>query len=361
MRSDRGYLKNVEEIELRKVVGEFWRRRVFLVSITLFFLVLSIVYILIAKPVYEVKTFVRPPTQNDITVLNYGRGGESGLSLLASKDIYNVYLRALQSESLRRVFFNDVYLPAITEGQSSSYSRDEQYAKFLKVIEVTQASKSFQDIYSISVKAGDPSVAVDWAGRYAGMAADLAKKDILNDVRSDALAIARNIEQQIAIAQESAQKSREDRIAQLKEALEIAKSIGLEQPPLVSKGLVAELSADMTGSLTYMRGSRAILSEIDNLEKRTSNDPYIKNLRKKQADLEFYRGLSFKAEDIQVFRPDGGIELPDQPIKPNKPLVLVFGLLGGLLLGGGLVCALMIWREAFATETDQASRLRSIE
>ena len=361
MRSDRGYLKNVEEIELKRFIAELWRRRVFLVFVTLFFLLLSTAYVFLAKPVYEVKAFVRPPTQNDITVLNYGRGGEFGLSLLTSKDIYDVYLRALQSQSLRRIFFNDVYLPAIAVERSGSYSRDEQYAKFLKVIEVTQASKSFQDIYSISVKASDPSVAVDWAGRYARMAGDLAKKDILNDVQSDALAIARNIEQQIAVAQESAQKSREDRIAQLKEALAIARTIGLEQPPLVSNGSVAELSADMTGSLTYMRGSRAILSEIDNLEKRTSNDPYIKNLRKKQADLEFYQGLSFKSEDIQVFRQDGGVELPDQPIKPNKPLVLVFGFLGGLLLGVGLVCALMIWREAFGTEADQASRLRPIE
>ncbi|MDD0975545.1 LPS O-antigen chain length determinant protein WzzB [Pseudomonas fontis] len=355
MRIDRERSQDTDEVELKKYVRELWDKRLLIASIAIISTLLAAVYIYFVKPVYEAKAFVQPPTQNDIAALNYGRGGDSGLPLLTAKGIYDVYLRALHSESLRREFFRKYYLPVVASS-GSAYSSDELYEKFSKVVEVAQASKSFQDSYSVSARANNPDRAAEWAGRYTEMAAGYAKQEVLNGVKSDVLMIVSNIEQQISIAQESAQRQREDRIAQLKEALLVAKSIGLERPPIIANNLSGELSASMEGSLTYMRGSQALQSEIDNLEKRPSNDPYIKSLRNKQADLAFYRGLNIKPDDIQVFRQDGVIELPDQPIKPNPPLVLAIGVLGGLLLGVGLVCILLIWRETFRGEGGRAVR-----
>lgn len=304
----------------------------------------GIAYIFIAEPVYEANAFVQPPSQNDIAGLNYGRGGSSGLPLMSAKDVYDVYLRSLQSESLRRDFFKEIYLPVVSGGRYLS-SQDELYAKFNKALAVEQVSKGFQGLYSVSARAADPGRAVEWVQRYSEMAGEHARKEVLADVKSDLDVVADNLDRQISIERNSASKQREDQIAQLKEALIVAKTVGLEKPPIISNNLSSEISAGMNGSLTYMRGSKALSSEIDNLENRPSDDPYITGLRKKQADLAFYRSLVLNVDGIKVYRQDGGVELPDEPIKPSRKMVLLVSPLLGLVLGVLLVTGIFVWRE----------------
>ncbi|MNH31136.1 hypothetical protein D3C79_914710 [compost metagenome] len=118
----------------------------------------------------------------------------------------------------------------------------------------------------------------------------------------------------------------------------VAKSIGLEKPPLISGALSAEVSAGMDGSLTYMRGSKALEAEIANLESRSSDDPFIKGMRKKQETLTFYRNLKVDPSIIAVYQQDGVVDQPDKPIKPKKLIIVMLSAVAGLALG--LVAAL---------------------
>lgn len=342
MRRDSERLTGDDEIDLFELLEGVWEQRIiiFLVSSVVF--LLAVLYVILAKPVYEAKIFIQPPSQNDIAHLNYGRGGDSGLAPLVVKDIYEIYLRNLQSEGVRRSFFNDVYLPTLTDDDRSG-SRDDLYTRFSEVLKINVAAKDTPLRYAITANVSDPEQASRWVVIYAEMASERARKEVLADARSDAIIKSNNLERLITSAQERAKKQREDRIANLTEALKIAKSIGLEKPPIITGNVSTEVSAEMEGALTYMRGSKALESEIDNLKNRVSDDPFISNLRLWQSGMKFYRELNIDPAAISVYRQDGGIQQPDQAVRPKKTLILIVSLFAGAALGVVVAGLRKIW------------------
>ncbi|EJN37614.1 chain length determinant protein [Pseudomonas sp. GM84] len=324
-----------DEIELFDLVHGIWRQKLWVGLVAAPILAVGVAYALMAAPVYEAKLFVEPPTQNDIAQLNFGRGGDSGLIPLTVKEVYETHLQALQSEAVRNKFFRDVYLPSLSDERRRG-SRDALYSDFNRVLTVAPA-KGSSTRYAVTATMHDPQQATKWVGAFNELAAQSAKRKVLESNRSDMLIKADNLQSQISSEKNSARKEREDRIAQLKEALVVARSVGLEKPPLISEPLSVQVSAAMGGSLTYMRGSKALEAEIATLEARSSDEPFINGLRPRQEKITFYREFKLDPSVIRVFEQDGEVELPDQPIKPNKPLIVMLSLVIGL--GAGLLTA----------------------
>lgn len=332
-----------DEIDLFELLGGVWRQKLLIILTAAIVTGAAAAYALLAAPIYEAKVVVQPPSQSDISQLNYGRGGDTGLVVLSVKDVYEVYLRNLLSESLRREFFREVFLPSLPESQRRG-SQDELYVRMNSALTVAMASKDTPNRYSVMASLSDAEGAARWVVQYAQMAGEHAKHEVIKDVRGDFAIKASNLEQQITAARESTRKQREDQIVQLTEALKVAESIGLERPPIISNSLSSEVSAGMDGSLTYMRGSKALRAEIENLSNRVSDDPFIENLRQRQEAVAFYRSLEIEPAAIEVYRQDGAIESPDKPVKPKRSMIIAMGAVGGA--GLGILLALMssMWR-----------------
>lgn len=331
-----------DEIDLFELLGGVWRQKLLIIVTTLVIAGVALAYAFLATPIYDVKVVVQPPSQSNIAQLNYGRGGDSGLAVMSVKDVYNVYLRNLQSESLKREFFRKVYLPSLPEGKRRG-SQDDLYVRLNRLISVVDTKDSPGRLF---VVASLPSAeqAAEWVVQYVQMAAESTEREVIRDVRGDAMIMASNLEQQIRAARESARKQRDDRIVQLTEALRIADSIGLEKPPIISNNLSSEVTAGMDDSLTYMRGSKALRAEIENLRNRTSDDPFIANLRPRQEAAAFYSSLQIDPEVIEVYRQDGAIELPDQPAKPKRLIIVLMGVFAGMALGVLFALVRYVWR-----------------
>ncbi|WP_367237598.1 Wzz/FepE/Etk N-terminal domain-containing protein [Pseudomonas sp. Rh2] len=332
MRSERERLSGSDEIDLVEVVQGVWRQRLWVVLVSVPVILLGLAYVMLVTPVYEAKLYVQPPSQNEIAQLNYGRGGDTGLAVLTAKDVYEIYLKALQSEAVRNKFFRSVFLPMLTE-QERTGSRDALYGRFNGMLKITQAGKSMPNRYVITANLDDPRQAATWVSSYAEMASERAKLELLGGTQSDISIMADNLERQIRAAQASANNQRADQIAQLKEALRVAKSIGLEKPPIISDNLTSEVSAGMGGALTYMRGAKALEAEIANLEQRPSDDPFIVGLREKQEQLSFLRSFKIDPSAVGMYQQDGGVEQPDEPIKPRKAVIMTLTVVMGGLLG----------------------------
>lgn len=336
MRNDREYGSSPDDADLVELIEGLWQRKLLVFGVALLVTLVATAYALLATPIYQARVIVEPPTQNDIASLNYGRGGEGGLSLLATKDVYEVYLRTLTSESLRREFFRKIYLPA-QDGVLAEEHQDELYAEYISALQVALTSKG-GTAYTIAASVPSPQQAAEWVSIYAGMAGDWAKQEVLKDAASDVVVRAESLERQIRIAQDSARKQREDQIAVLREALAVAESIGLERPMVFPGGS----SAEMHGALTYMRGSKALMAEIEALERRESDDPFIASLRSQQAALAYYRSQKVDPSTVAVYRQDGSVELLDKPISPKKALIIAAGMILGLFLGVGLGMVLRV-------------------
>lgn len=297
---------------------------------------------MLASPVYEARLYIRPPTQNEIAQLNFGRGEGTGLAPLNAKDVYSIYMKALQSEAVRDKFFRNAFLPTLTQEERQD-SRDALYAQFNGMLTVALAARDVPDRYVITARIEDPRLAAIWVSNYAEMAADRAKDELLSGARSDISIMADNLEQQIRASRASASNQRADQIAQLKEALRIAKSVGLEKPPIISNTLSSEVSAGMGGALTYMRGAKALEAEISNLESRSSNDPYIPGLRERQEKLNFLRNLKIDPSLVAMYQQDGAVSPPDKPVKPRKAIIMLLAVLVGIGIGVGVAAGRELW------------------
>lgn len=332
MRNERERLSGDDEIDLLELVQGVWRQKFWGGIVAAAVIGLAMIYVVLASPVYEAKLYIRPPAQNDVAQLNFGRGEGTGLQPLSAKDVYSVYLRALQSEAVREKFFRGAFLSTLSE-EDRKGSRDALFAQFNSMLTVAQVARDMPDRFVITADVEDPQLAANWVSNYAEMAADRAKDELLSGTRSDISIMADNLEQQIRASRASAANQRADQIAKLNEALRVAKSIGLEKPPIISNTLSSEVSAGMDGSLIYMRGSRALEAEIDNLESRTSDDPYIPGLREKQEKLNFMRNLKIDPSLVAMYQQDGAVSQPDKPIKPRKAIIMAFAVLAGLAIG----------------------------
>ncbi|WP_397451912.1 LPS O-antigen chain length determinant protein WzzB [Pseudomonas sp. NA-150] len=326
------------EVDLFELMRSIWAQKAIIVLVTVFSILIAAAYAFLSKPVYEVKAYVLPPTINGIAEFNYGRTMHAELVPYTVKDVYEVFIRNLQAESLRRTFFTDIYLPSLTEAQRQG-SQDALYAEFSKQLAVGLPTADSPNRYAISLQGNDPANATLWLKSFVDRANAAALKEMIGNVMSESDVRARNIEQQISILRENGKHAREDSIAQLQEALSVAESIGLVNPPIISGNLSSKttnVSANMDGPLTYMRGSEALKAEIKNLEERVSDDPFIPKLRKLEVEQSYFRSINVNPDAVSVYRQDGPIELPDSPIKPKKAFIIVLGLLVGLVLGAML-------------------------
>lgn len=332
MRNERERLSGSDEIDLVELVQGIWRQKLWVVMVAIPVIALGLAYVMLVSPVYEAKLYIRPPTQNEIAQLNFGRGEGTGLAPLSAKDVYSIYLKSLQSEAVRDKFFRNAFLPTLTQDERAG-SRDALYTQFNSMLTVALVARDIPDRYVITASLEDPRLAAIWVSNYAEMAADRAKEELLGGTRSDISILADNLEQQIRASLASAANQRADQIAQLNEALRIAKSIGLEKPPIISNTLSSEVSAGMGGALTYMRGTKALEAEIANLEARPSNDPYIPNLRERQEKLNFLRNLKIDPSLVAMYQQDGAVSPPDKPVKPRKAIIMAFAVLAGIVIG----------------------------
>jgi chain length determinant protein (polysaccharide antigen chain regulator) len=332
MRNNRAEARPNDEIDLIEVFQGLLLQKWMILAIVMLFALVGGVYAFFSKPVYEAKAFVIPPTQKDIADFNYGRTRKSELEPYSVKYVYDVFLRNLQAESLRRDFFEEYYLPSLSESERAD-SQDGLYDRFSKDLTIALADKSSPDRFSLTMQSNDPTKAAEWVKAFVDKARVVAVGEMIDNVNREAEVRARNLAQQISALRESGEHVREDLITQLREALRIAEAIGLEKPPIISGNLSGEVSANMNGELTYIRGSKALQAEIKNLEERKLDDPFIKDLRTLQVKHAFYKDLSVKPGDVAVFRVDGPIEMPDKPIKPKKVLILAVAILLGGVIG----------------------------
>jgi chain length determinant protein (polysaccharide antigen chain regulator) len=91
-----------------------------------------------------------------------------------------------------------------------------------------------------------------------------------------------------------------------------------------------------------MRGSKALIAEIKNLQERQTDDPFIANLRALQIKRSLFQALQVNPENVSVYRRDGPIEVPDRPLKPKKAMIIIGGFVGGGIVGV-LICLIRLF------------------
>ena len=69
------------------------------------------------------------------------------------------------------------------------------------------------------------------------------------------------------------------------------------------------------------------------LEKRGNDDPFISDLRDLENQLDFLKQIDVNPDDVSVFTLDSRAEVPETPVKPNKKMILILGIILGGMVG----------------------------
>ncbi|UHC82566.1 Wzz/FepE/Etk N-terminal domain-containing protein [Pseudomonas sp. NIBR-H-19] len=335
MQNSNSTVSSSVELDLFEVFGAIWKRKWLVVGTTLGCGLIAAAYVFFTTPVYESKYYISPPTVNDISNLNIGRSDRTELKPILVEQVYKIFLRNLQSESLRRAFFESTYLPAMA-GDGSSVSNSVLYSAFSKSVTVAPVGKEEDGRWSVSLQDSDPERSVAWVASYVSQVGETTARELAQDAKKVALVLARNRALEIDTLRESSSKIRQDNITKIREALLIAQSSGLENAVVFSGKGSEKLVGNMFEGNAYMRGSKALEAELKNLENRVSEDPFTPGLRQLQKEFEFYKMLGSETFKIAAFRHDGVLDLPVSPVKPKKALIVFLGLLVGGFLGSAI-------------------------
>lgn len=274
-----------------------------------------------------------PPKLSDITGFNLGRN-KVALTEFKAKDIYEIFTRDLTSEALRRNFFREVYLPSLSENKQLA-AQDKLWEDFSRVLTAKAPDIKRPDYFEVSVEYEDPNLAADWANAFVQRVADNTLRVVQRNALSEIDARAQSIQRRIDELRSTAVNERQDRIARLQEALKIALAVG-KRAPEVTAGRTSsggEFTGFVDGSLAYMRGVDAIRAELEVLQARQSDDPFIAELRGLQSQLAFLKSIDIKPDNVAVVTVDSTAEIPETPIKPKKALIVALGVVLGGLLG----------------------------
>lgn len=326
-----------DEIDLLELARGLWQQKTVIIAIAALVATIAVIYALMARPVYEAKATVLPPLLSNIEAYNAGKdsvGKEAPRKPFTTEEVYAVFTRSLTSQSLRRAFFKDSYLPSLSESERNAPD-DRLWSAFNKLVTIKAPDKQQPNIYEVRVEHFDPQLAADWTNELVTRAAAEAKEDMQRNVMSEINTRIRSAERRIASLRSTASQRRQDRIAVLKEALVVAKAVGLVAPQVTAGRTSSsdELAEFVDGSLTYMRGAKAIEAELQVLEGRASDDPFIPELRALQEERSFLSHIEIDPDNVAVFTLDSAAELPQTPIKPKKTLIVVLGVVLGGMLG----------------------------
>ncbi|BAP80163.1 chain-length determining protein [Pseudomonas sp. 10B238] len=327
-----------DEIDLVELVKALWSQKLIIVCATIAGAAIALAYALFSTPVYEAKATVLPPLLSDIASYNAGRTesseNQSQLKPFTVDEVYAVFTRNLRSLSLRRDFFKDVYIPSLPEGARTA-PRDQLWSKFNEIVSIRTPDKQRTELVEVAVQQSEPDQAAAWANELISRASEASERDMQLNVSSELDIRIRSVERRIASLRSTAQQRREDRIAILKEALVVARAVGMDSPQVTAGRTSSneELSEFIDGSLTYMRGAKAIEAEMKVLEARESDDPFIPELRSSQEQLSFLKTVEVRPENVSVFTLDSVAEVPETPIKPKKSLIVALGIVLGGMLG----------------------------
>lgn len=326
----------IDEIHLSGLFRVLWLRKWVICAVACFVTLIAVAYVVVTRPIYEARAFVISPTQNDIANINFGRTRDAELAPFSVKDVYSIFLQNLKGEALRQSFIYEVILPELGEDERKG-SKDLLYSELSKSVVVSQPAKDMPDRYMVSIQSADPLQAAQWAQDYVSRAGNFAKQEIIKDVTYEAEVRARNLERKISDLRENSKKVREDTVTKLREALRVAEAIGLEKPPIISGNPAVQVAGSLDGQLIYMRGTKALKAEIENLEARKSDDPFIRQLRGLEEKYGFYKSLPSNLLDVSVYRLDGSVEPSSNPIKPKRTLIVILSMIFGVMIGVALV------------------------
>lgn len=340
-------IRQQDEVTLGEMVAPLLRRKGIVLASLLSCLAAAVVYLVLATPRYEVDFRVDQPFASEIVNLNLGRTAATGLPAYTTEQVFGYFLRELRSDRAFQRFFREIYLPSLDdERRSVPEARLYKQARKLLEIRPPDPKGKSRGLYEMRVAADDPVKVRDWSKRFLEQVVGDATAALMQDDRAGIDVAIRNAEQDLEELRRVAQAKRADRVLQLEEALVVATAINLRDPQMtVARPPSSDkISPFVDGNMFYARGAKSLSAELGLLEKRESDDPFISSLRDTESRLRMWRAaLVHDPKSFRIYRIDGEVIEPADPVSPKRGLILALAATLGLMAGVVIAWIVEAW------------------
>jgi len=396
-----------DEIDLGELMRALWERKKLIIGVAAVVTLLAVAYTLLATKYYRTQSILRPVAMNVLDELN-----ASGLYTLTPEEALERVGAGISSYEYRLEYFKanqELFGPdAMSDGETPEQAMNQIIENF----EILRPNSNHRNgdfsyvglafTYPWGVKGADivngliqyviqrertalaEGVEVIIRNRLAKleqrMAAERAAYQAVKQAKiaslSEANALKRaQLQDELHSLRKQLRTRREDRIAQLNEAIMIAKSLGIEKPSTPSTladsdfvsgaGNVIYTEVNNQQIPLYFMGAQALEAERNVLQKRSSDeftepriaqidadlrlleqnreielltqrsneDVYIKNYARWNQEATELKGLNLELSSLQLVSIDRQAIYPNSAIKPASSLILMLGVILGLMLG----------------------------
>lgn len=321
---------HTDDTSLFEIIESIWKEKILIIAITVIITSIAVIYTFTAQPAYQATTVFYQPSASSIQSYNIGRK-EAELPEYTIANVYDIFLTNLNSHQLRKTFFEEVYLPSLNPAQQQA-PLSTLISNLNDAILVKQLSSNTSNEHQITAISQNAEEAAEWANLFLQKAIELSKKEIETDIFSELSIRKKSINLRIDNLITKAWAERQDEIIRLKEALIIAKAIGLENPTLPDGKNTTEGANYVDRNLSYMRGSKALESQIKALEARKDDFAFVPEIRDLTSQLDFLNSLEQNFDKADVIQLDRKALAADAPFKPNKRLIIIVSsILSGVL------------------------------
>jgi chain length determinant protein (polysaccharide antigen chain regulator) len=269
--------------------------------------------------------------------------------------VYKAFLRNLKSKGLRREFFDahDLagYYLANNSHTDANIDRifDKKFNGSLRV----QVDKQDVSFVVASFTDTDPVLAAQRLNQFIAFANERTSRQLLNNVNAAIRAEIERVRYQLDSKLKLASQRRQDRILNLREALRVAKTLGIKSTssfPVIEEKDTAAIEINTAQLPLYMRGMKALEAEIAVLESRKSDEPFVAGLRDLQEKQAFLEDILIERDKMSAVTIDAAGRTPYRVEKPRKKLMFMLATVFGLMIG-----IFMVFIAEFRSKTREKS------
>ncbi len=337
-------MKESDEISLVDLWCVIVRRKIIILVSFLVSVLLMLVYLFFAEPVYKANTTLLPPQQEQIQALLINLQGIEGVDddRYTVESVYTTFLNNLNSQGMRREFFDSHGLiKHYVDGASTEkINADRVFEELFNERLTVQADLENTLFVTVSFSDSNPELAAEWLNQIVDTANKRTVFQLSDDINAAIQSKITQIRTRLNNKLRFSEQKRHDKVVALKEALLIAEALDIKDTGTFTsmmKQTTSELVINTSQIPLYMRGIKALGEEISVLEKRKSDAPFNEVFRDLQEKLAYMEAISVKPEFLSSVTIDVTAHIPYQIEKPRKRLLLIIAAMLGFMVGIFLV------------------------
>ena len=307
-------------------------------------ILITAIYAFSLPNLYRAQIYIVPPQDKFVQPLNYfaTQIAKDSQLVLKQQYIYFDFMKNAQSRQFQRKFFFDNNIFDYFDDDPEEVF-DSYFNGMLRFsLESKYVSRDIrqEDFFSVSFLHTDPNLAAKWLNDYIRMVERETSRRIVDGVNTSIANYRKKLQSAIDSHKVQAKQIRSDYITRLEEALLIAEALNIIKPSnahLTNQTII--MDTDVTSGPTqitemplYLFGVDALKTQIEILQNRITDDPFIPNLRSLEAELNTTSLVKVNYTDVRVAEIDQKALAPNRKYSPSRSLLIILGLFFGIII-----------------------------